>query len=90
MGLCFLFLTLTHASSGESLLGAAEAELPAHDAGRLQAPAVVTHCPPLVVLQHLHPALAQPGSALQPHVSLDKKHTVKLYFSQRGDMLTEG
>lgn len=72
-----LFLTLTHAGPGESLLGAAEAELPADNAGRLQVPAVVAHRPPLVVFQHLHPALAQLGTSLQPHVSLDNKQTHK-------------
>ena len=71
----FLFLTLAHAGPGESLLGAAEAELPADNAGRLQVPAVVAHRPPLVVFQHLHPALAQLGTSLQPHVSLDDKQT---------------
>lgn len=70
-----VLLTLSHACSSERLLGAAEAELPADDAGRLQVPAVVAHCPPLVVLQHLHAALARPSAALQPHVVLDDEET---------------
>lgn len=83
-------LTLTHAGAGESLLGAAEAELPADDAGRLQVPAVVAHRPPLAALQHLHPALAQPGAALQPHVPLDERHAARLGFNRHVDMLTTG
>lgn len=65
------FLTLAHSGSGQRLLSASVAELPAHDAGRLQVPAVVTHCSPLAVLQHLHPTLAEPRASLQPHVALD-------------------
>lgn len=68
-----LLLTLSHARSGDGLLGATKAQLPADDAGRRQVPAIVAHCAPLVVLQHLHATLAQLGSSLQPHVVLDKK-----------------
>lgn len=63
--------TSAHACPRHGLLGAAEAELPAHHAGRLQVPAVVTYAAPLAALQHLHAALAQPGPALQPHCALD-------------------
>lgn len=63
-------LTLTHAAASQGLLGTAETQLPAYHTGRLQVPAVVAHCPPLIVLQHLNPALAWPGSAFQPHVAL--------------------
>lgn len=72
-----LLLTLTHAGSSESVLGAAEAELPADDAGWVQVPAIIANRPPLVVFQHLHPALAQPGTSLQPHVALNNKRTYK-------------
>ena len=65
-------LTLSHAGPREGLLGTAEAQLPAHHAGRLQAPAVVAHRPPLAVLQDLHAALPHPGPPLQPHVGLER------------------
>lgn len=61
---------MSQSGAGQRLLGAAEAELSTHHGGGANVPAVVAHCPPLAVLQHLHSALADHGSASQTHQGL--------------------
>lgn len=63
-------LTLPQPRSCYRFLGAAEAQLAAHHAGRHQVPVIVANRPPLPVFQHFHSSFAGVGSPFQPHQGL--------------------
>lgn len=55
--------TLSQSGAHQGLFGATEPQLSTHHGGSLNVPVVVTHCPPLPILQHLHSPLTNHSSA---------------------------
>lgn len=60
-------LTLPESRARYRFLGAPEAQLSAHHAGRHQVPVIVANRSPLPVFQHFNSSFASVGSPFQPH-----------------------
>lgn len=60
-------LTLPESCARYRFLGAPEAQLSAHHAGRHQVPVIVANRSPLSVFQHFNSSFASVGSPFQPH-----------------------
>lgn len=71
-------LTLPQLGASDGLFGTPKAQLSADHTGRHQVPLVVTDGPPFSILEHLHSALPDVGTASQPHQGLLKRHGVLL------------